>query len=86
MCLDIPGALLQVGRGPPRDVDGGPGLAQLQGDAAPDPPGGSCDSLHDSCDSLQDSLPVTRQTFPCRDGDILILSENENLPIETTTK
>ena len=44
--LDIPGALLHFGRGPPRDVDGGPGLAQLQGDAAPDPPGGSGDQTN----------------------------------------
>ena len=43
---------IQVGRGPPRDVDGGPGLAQLQGDAAPDPPGGSCD---------QANLPLQRR-------------------------
>ena len=38
--LDLPGALLQVGRSSPRDVDRSPGLAQLQGDAPANPPGG----------------------------------------------
>ena len=37
--LDLPGAVLQVGRGPPRDVDSGPSLAQLQGDTPANPPG-----------------------------------------------
>ena len=34
--LDVPGGVLQAGRGPARDVDGGPRLAQLQRDPPPD--------------------------------------------------
>ena len=44
--LDLAGAVLEVGGGAARDVDRGPGLAQLQRDATADTTGGSRHQTH----------------------------------------